>query len=288
MIGPVPAANNQPWLPEFETSPAEAAALIDAQLPALAPARVEPLAAGWDNSAFLVNGKWVFRFPRRRIGVALLENELRALPSMAGRLPLAVPEPRWIGRVADRPFAGYRRIVGWPAVDVDDDVRRRAAKPLGEFLKALHALRAEAPADELGRLDLARRIPQTYEMLDDPAPFRRVIEAAGPSPAPPVLVHGDLYALHLLVDGGTLTGVIDWGDVHVNNPAADLMVAHAWLPPSAHDAFRDAYGPIDEATWALARFRALHHTLHVLRYARETGMKALERECGRALGFLSA
>ena len=163
-------------------------------------------------------------------------------------------------------------------------------------MRALHALDAEAPGDELGRLDLRTRVPRALELLDraaglldDPAPLRRIVEEAAPAPAKAVLVHGDLYALHLLVDeAGALTGVIDWGDVHWSNPAADLMVAHAWLPPSAHAAFRGAYGLIDEATWTLARFRALHHTLNVLLYAHETGRVELEREARTAVGFLSS
>lgn len=278
--------SDRPWTPERDVSAAEAAALIEAQC--LAPARVEPMSAGWDNTAFLVNGEWVFRFPRRAIGAALMANELDVLPRIAGRLPLAVPEPVWRGRDGDWPFAGYRLLPGRPAVGLDDEARRRAARPLGEFLRALHALRVEAPGDTLGRLDPAKRVPATIEMLGDPAPYRYIIEAAAPDGAAPALVHGDLYALHLLVDGGALSGVIDWGDVHLNSPAADLMVAHAWLPPAARDAFRDAYGPITEATWALARFRALHHTLHFMRYAVATGLADLEREARTALEFISA
>ncbi|HXR43271.1 MAG TPA: hypothetical protein VN759_00605, partial [Pseudolysinimonas sp.] len=57
--------SGRPWAPEVEVTPELATALIESQCPALAPARLEAMGAGWDNTAYLVNGDWVFRFPRR-------------------------------------------------------------------------------------------------------------------------------------------------------------------------------------------------------------------------------
>ena len=83
-----------------------------------------------------------------------------------------------------------------------------------------------------------------------------------------------------------LTGVIDWGDVHRGDPACDLTAAHLILPPEAHPAFRDAYGPIHEETWHAAKVRAVFHSLAVLLYAAETDDAPLLRETRTALGFL--
>ena len=38
-------------------------------------------------------------------------------------------------------------------------------------------------------------------------------------PKTKVLVHGDLYCRHLMFDQEKLVGIIDWGDVGINNPA---------------------------------------------------------------------
>ena len=54
------------------------------------------MGAGWDNTAYLVNGEWVFRFPRRTIAVPLLEAEGRVLPKLAPRLPLSDSAPRMV------------------------------------------------------------------------------------------------------------------------------------------------------------------------------------------------
>ena len=73
---------------------------------------------GWDNTAFVVNDEWVFRFPRREIAVALIERESRLLPRIADELPLPVPRPDLVGAAEPRfpwPFSGYRALPGGDA-----------------------------------------------------------------------------------------------------------------------------------------------------------------------------
>jgi aminoglycoside phosphotransferase (APT) family kinase protein len=302
---------SQPWSPELVVSDDLARSLIEAQFPALAPARVERFGVGWDNAAFRVNGSYVFRFPQRQMAVACLESETRVMPAVAPRLPLPVPSPAFVGRPAGGypwPFAGHALVPGRTAcaANLDEARRTAAAEPLAHFLAALHsfpaaeAARAGAGPDTLGRLDLSRRRPWARERLaelarrglvEDVRPFAAVLDAAPPSyeSRGDTLVHGDLYVRHLLVDeAGRLSGVIDWGDVHLGDPAADLMVAHTFLPPSAHAAFRRAYGPVAEATWALARLRGLWHSLAVIGYAAEVGDADLLREVRIGLRHLAA
>ena len=49
---------------------ARAAELVFGQFPWLRGAAVEPFAEGWDNTVFVVNGEWAFRFPRRQVAIA--------------------------------------------------------------------------------------------------------------------------------------------------------------------------------------------------------------------------
>jgi len=304
----------RPWLAEHEVSAELARELLAERFPALQVDSLELLGVGWDNTAWLVGGELVVRFPRRPIAVPLIETEARLLPWLASRLPLPVPVPELVAaaRPADErypwPFAGYRRLAGSPAADLDLDgsARLRAAVPLARFLAALHAAPVEearalgAPGDELGRLDLAKRLPLVEErlalavrrgLLASAAPFEPVLAATPRERAPggPCVVHGDLYARHVLVDReGTPTGVIDWGDVHLGDPALDLSLAHSFLPPAAHEAFRAAYGPIDEPTWRMARFRALHYAAILLVYGADTEDAALVREARRMLAFVAS
>lgn len=302
---------SRPWTAERVVPVALARSLVEGQFPELAPAKIEPLAVGWDNTAYRVNDVYVFRFPRRQIAVDLIETEVRLLPAVAPRLPLAVPVPTLVGCPERRfpwPFAGYRMLPGRTAcrAALDEDQRLRAAEPLARFLTALHAFpiqeatRLGAPPDTLGRLDLAQHAPTIRARLeeiaraglvDDLRPLRRMLEEVAEAPAPraTALVHGDLYARHLLVDDQDRpTGVIDWGDLHVGDPAVDLALVHSFLPPSAHGVFCHSYGPVDERTWRLARLRALHHSAAVVVYAHDIGDADLLREGLTALAHLAA
>lgn len=51
--------------------------------------------------------------------------------------------------------------------------------------------------------------------------------AAFPSKGPPLWLHDDLHPANVVVSDGTLSGVIDFGDMCVGDPADDL--AAAWV-----------------------------------------------------------
>jgi aminoglycoside phosphotransferase (APT) family kinase protein len=298
---------SQPWLAESSLSHELAASLIQKQFPQLEPNHVEILGTGWDNLAFLVNEKFVFRFPRRQLGAECLEHETRVLPSLVSRLPLPIPYPEYIGAATERfpwMFAGYRHLQGRTAcgLAMNDAQRISTAPALAMFLAALHALpvewglRIRAPRDTMGRLDPGRRIPQAKQRIEnvfrmgwitDARPYHDLIEktATARPPQAMALVHGDFYVRHLLVDHQARpTGVIDWGDVHVGDIALDLSIALTFLPPAGHDEFRRAYGPIDEATWSLARFRALSYGLILTEYGHSVSDADLIREGRFILG----
>jgi aminoglycoside phosphotransferase (APT) family kinase protein len=268
----------QPWDAERPIDLQAARALIDAAFPSLAGLPLRPFGEGWDNSAFLA-GDWVFRFPRRKIAVPLLERECDHLPHLQ-QLPLKVPNPELVGRSPDGwPFAGYRCLPGHPAVGVGEEIRRRAAAPLGAFVRALHATPPPAGmvGDTLGRLDVAAKAPRLQQAglshLIPPPPGER----------PRVLCHGDLYSRHLLIDEGGLCGVIDWGDLHLGDPAVDLMVMWSFLPADARADFLSAYGAVDDEMLRLARFRAVFHSLALRDYAVDHGDPLLVAEAERAL-----
>jgi aminoglycoside phosphotransferase (APT) family kinase protein len=290
------------WTADIDVDALLAARLVAAQFPELANATVEPFGAGWDNAAFLIDGRLVFRLPRRRRVAGLIEREISILPQIAARLPLAISAPTLIGKkTPDYPwvFAGYELIAGSTAcsVIVSDESRAGLAKPLARFLRALHDVGTSdlvergLPPDEIGRLDHQKRLPMTRERLAalaasghlaDGGIFADWLEAHPPQPLGDErrrLVHGDLYARHILLDGAALpTGVIDWGDVHLGDPALDVAIAHLMLPSSAYDAFRTAYGGIDDRTWNAARYRAIYHAILELDYGvreNDAGMLAM-------------
>src|SRR5947209_8371778 len=121
------------WTAERVVSSELATELIASQFPQLAPITLHPFGAGWDNTAYLVNGEFVFRFPRRQLGADCLANEIRILPHLEGRVPLPLPFPEFIAFPTPDfpwPFAGYRKLAGRTAcaVALDEQQRIVAAK----------------------------------------------------------------------------------------------------------------------------------------------------------------
>jgi len=298
----------QPWEAERTVDPELARKLIREQAPEVAATRIELLGEGWDNIVYRVDGSWVFRFPRRQMGADLLANECAVVPRIAARLPLPVPVPMILGQPTAAfawPFAGYGFLPGRTACGpgVTDTQRRAMAVPLGRFLAVLHATPehtwsgVEVPGDELGRMDVDKRLPVIRQLFSDlverdvlasPDPWLRHLRDLPRGPRPRRLVHGDLYVRHLLVDERVrLCGVIDWGDVHLGDPACDLMIALTFLPADARAAFEGAYGAIDEPTWRLARFRALQHTATITMYGLDIADEDLFREGRRGLERLA-
>jgi aminoglycoside phosphotransferase (APT) family kinase protein len=301
----------EPWTAERVVDASLARDLIELQFPELAPVSVKLLGLGFDNTAYLVGGQWVFRLPRRELAVALIEQEVRLLPALAPAPPLPVPVPECLGHPEERfpwPFVGYRLLSGRTACGLclDEAQRGAMARPLGRFLIALHAFpvrQAEAlgaRGDVLAKMDVRVRTPVTQAGLaelrglglvqaDELRRLERVLaEAPVDAVRPPAtVVHGDLYVRHLLVDDeGHLTGVIDWGNVHIGDRAVDLSVAYGFLPPAAREVLGREYDE-DEVTWRLARFRALCHATSVVRYAHRVGDADLLREGRLALGWVA-
>ena len=265
------------------------------QFPDLAVESLERLAAGWDNVVWVVNGEWAFRFPQREKGAPGFRRELATLPLLAPLVPLPVPEPVFVGRPAGDypwPFFGSRLLPGQELCDarLDDTARTAIALQLAPFLRRLHGLELglTLPVDPNARGD-ARRVERTRANLADiaqlglwraPTSVGRLLGDAERLPAPSVvkLVHGDLHFRHVLVQRERVTGVIDWGDVCLADPALDLQLLWSFVPPAGRGPFLDAYGSVDDAQLVRARVLALSLSSALAAYGRTEGLAAVERE----------
>ncbi|MBL0385239.1 phosphotransferase [Tumebacillus sp. ITR2] len=282
----------QPWSPEHVVTEALARQLIETQFPELAPACVQVLGEGFDNTVYQVNKEYVFRFPRREIAVQLLQAEGRLLPDLVGRFSLQIPEPLFYGKCSEEfpwPFLGYRLVHGLAPERVPHLRRIEAAQPLAEFLLAVHSFPLEKAlacgiptTDIMQRFDLTQRTPQLHDHLKKAADLDllepttlQTLQAYADTLSqttwqPPVydtLVHADPHIRNLVVNlEGTLTGIIDWGDAHIGHRALDLSIVYSYLPPEGRDLFYKIYGEVDAQTREMARFRAVFSTLVLMLY----------------------
>jgi aminoglycoside phosphotransferase (APT) family kinase protein len=288
------------WVPERTITPALAADVIAAQFPELADLPVRPFDAGWDNVVLAVGDEWIFRFVHRAIALDGAVRE-RAVLLALDELPLPIPRPRFLGRPTPQvgwPFWGARLLPGQElaVTGLPDDEREPCARALGTFLRALHAPEVATrvvhriaedgvtlPVDPLRRGDPAHIAGRARGRLEqavadgvwtwDPRVGRLLDEAAtAPTPSgQPVLVHGDLHVRHVLVtrspDGAAASGVIDWGDVALADPAVDLAIAYTAFDGAARAALLSAYGGIDPDRELAARTLAVHLSVILAGYA---------------------
>lgn len=213
--------------------------LLREQFPDLAGAPLVLLGAGWDNVMFRLGEELLVRLPRRKKAVALIEHEQTWLPVLAGRLPLPAPAPVRNGRPS-RAYPWPWSILPWlPGRTADlEPPALEQARPWAEFLRALHQPAPRfAPPNPVRGVPLRMRSEMTEERL---LRLRKTTESITPTiqnlwrqalAAPPAdeacWLHGDLHARNVLVEGGSITGVIDWGDITSGDVATDL--ASAWM-----------------------------------------------------------
>lgn len=301
---------SHPWAAEQTIEPAAALRLIQEQFPEIQAKKIRLLGVGWDNTAFVINEELVFRFPRREIALPLLETEWLLLPALASRLPLPIPVPQWRGCPCASfpwPFIGYRMLAGFTAcyANLLEEERAALAQPIACFLSALHATpqaqiaQCKVTGDNQSRIDgalLTSKIKKNFDELDllgllpNRKSLEKLVEESQDfrTPKQSCIVHGDFYVRHLLIDEKhRLVGVIDWGDVHLGDPAIDLAIAHSFLPKSAHSSFIKSYGEVDLKTWHLARLRAIFSSTYLILFGHHSNDPDIFREGIRALGAMS-
>jgi aminoglycoside phosphotransferase (APT) family kinase protein len=230
--------------------------LVAELFPELEAGTVVAIEDGWDSLVLEVDGEWIVRVPRRPQVQEWLETEIRLLPELAPTLPAPIPRFEHVAGNGVRAVA-YRKLRGSP-LDVS---RPGLAGQIGRFLAALHAFPIER-ARELGAPSHDRDWRDRYrafvgEVLDrggsllgdDRPAAKAMVEAYLGDDAnfafSPRLIHADLGPAHMLSVGDELTGVIDWGDARIGDPALDF----AWLLHGSSSGFAQAglaaYGPAD-------------------------------------------
>ncbi|WP_078606489.1 aminoglycoside phosphotransferase family protein [Streptomyces violaceorubidus] len=260
--------------------------LVDGQFPRWAGLPVERHPSGGTvNAMYRLGEDMVVRLPLVEGGVADVATEREWLPRLSPLLPVAVPEVLGEGVPADGypwPWSVHRWLPGEvpEAGALTDPVA--LAEDLGAFVAAMRGVTLPgAPqayrggplttldAPTRAALDELRGLPEEGVDCDT---LTAVWQDALRAPAwqgPPRWLHADLMPGNLLVGGGRLSAVIDFGCMGVGDPACDLFPAWNLLPSGAREVFREALG-VDDATWRRGRGRALSQALIALPYYRGT------------------
>lgn len=243
-------------------------ALISDQFPQWGGRPVAQVAeSGWDNRTFRLGSDMVVRMPSAERYASAILKEQTWLPRLRTHLPLEIPEIVGVGV----PGLGYPwawSIHFWIEGETSrpDRIQNEAeyATALAEFLMALHSVDAnKGPAagehnfhrggdlatydwqmrDAIPRLATASARAQTAALWEKALASRWLSH--------PVWVHGDFAASNLLVRGGQLCAVIDFGQLGTGDPACDLVIAWTLFTDNAREVFRQRLA-LDSETWTRA------------------------------------
>jgi aminoglycoside phosphotransferase (APT) family kinase protein len=280
---------------EVDINVSLAGRIVAAQFPQWADLPVEPVEFdGWDNTTFRLGEDMSVRLPSAAAYAPQVEKEHRWLPRLAPFLPLPIPVPLAKGKPGEEypfPWSVYHWLDGEPATVGRSDDLAGFATTLADFLTALQRI---DPTDgpPPGRHNFFRGGSLTVydaesrqaiaalegEIDADAATATWEAALAATWHDPPVWFHGDVAAGNLLVEGGRLSAVIDFGTSGVGDPACDLAIAWTLFDGESREAFRAALGP-DDATWARGRGWALWKALIML--AEHIGSNPSEAEIAR-------
>ncbi len=238
---PVPVDPVTPW-----------AELARAAAPALGIRPVRLIENGWDSRVLLGEDsrtdRWIFRFPRRAEVAREMAREGTLLTLLAGRLGVAVPDWQVDTVIDGQLVVGYRALPGHPAAyepEGTGDFRyvielpppRRYSRTLAAALARLHAVDPTEVADALGTPQrsaadiraahaiLLGRCAATFPQAAALAPrWEAQLADDGLWDFEPTLRHGDVHPEHTMIhDDGSLTGIIDWTDAGLGDPASDFV-----------------------------------------------------------------
>jgi len=267
----------------------KARAIIIAAFPEFRGARVKLLGEGWDFRVFEVDARGLFRFPKREAAVAKLNMERKLLSGLGEWVSLPVPNYEYFCESHEssiRPFGGYRKLPGIGGDTSKLVDRHRVARQLGVFLTGLHnypvdkareAGVPEAPdlvahwreksreqLRKLNDLNVNMDLLLRYLENDTPVSFQ----------GSPGLAHNDLWAEHILVDtcSGEVSGIIDWGDAVIGDPAIDFACLYTWYGESWLEKVLAHYtGTLDAEVISRSRYLATCLAIHNITLGRDQG-----------------
>ena len=270
--------------------------IIEKCFPRIRVERARQILGGCDSFVFEINDELIFRFPKTPLNEPQFRTEWLLLPSLANALSLPIPRIKffWEGSsLYEKPFSGYDKLHGQPLNEIDlKSCGAGFARDLGRFLTELHRFPLER-ASELGVLfagktswrnenqALYERVKrQVYPLLEDGIRrmVSRLFDAFFGDEAnfrwQAVLTHADLGAEHILCDPerAVISGIIDWGEVAVGDPALDFAGLYYDIGPEFTRAVLSNYDCDVDASF---RNRMIFYSrlipLHEMLYGIESG-----------------
>lgn len=204
--------------------------------------------SGLDNHVFILNHEFIFRICRNIDSIGFMNIELANLPWLKKKCPLSVPNVQFSGVFNDLPWMIYKIISGNTIENskIPDYERFQCVEQLAIFLKKLHSFPLLQFIEKTPNRNLREAFDMNYRLqkatkiiLDiNLEPYSKLIKSLDimdylfrakdlRTDNTKCITHGDLKSAHLIFNGKDLSGVIDWGDMQLSHPAADLGIVYS-------------------------------------------------------------
>ncbi len=257
---------------------------------------------------YLVNNTHVFRFAKHAAASAAMRVERCLLPVLQHVLTVKIPQIEFAGRRADTgtEMIGYQFLPGIPLEahlleSLSVAAQHKLVEQMVAFALELHAVPLHLvqqcnvphlePLSHLTRLMeegrtrvapyLSAGVWGYYESLMDEYTRNPDLHTYHPA-----LLHGDLSPDHFLgnPEQAALTGVIDFGDVYIGDPAWDLIYIYEDYGEETFKSFITRYDP--ENTHLLERKIRLYRSLNNVDYCLGVLAEGDEGEIQEAISIL--
>lgn len=252
------------------------------------------IVTGWEYLVLEINGRYIFRIPYSPDRWPRLKSEVSLVNSLSSHVSVPLPQYEFMAQKHAKdfqPFAGYQKLEGVPcnAANFRMSWTESLGPSLGKFLSELHSidtsdrafrkLERQSPRSRI--LAFRRRHKKIRELafpLIDRADQEKsekvwiaLLRELRQTDFEPSLVHDDLMGSNILVNQltGKLTGILDWSDAKVGDPAADfagLMSVNRKLGELALEHYKGnrsglrersglylSYIPLSEITWGVSQ-----------------------------------
>lgn len=219
---------------------------IQIEFPHLAKHGFTPLPSDWDYENILVDGEWVFRFPKNKIAAAALVRENNFLPEIIPTLPVSLPFPSWFPpetNTWDKQFQGsplqlgevcnlkdFKSIIG-------SESRSSFIEQLARFLSALHSFsvpqaRMYNIPEKHGKVfwrkfydSIKTKISaflDTQGNLKFKNIFTEYLKNVDSREDTLALIHGDLDIDKIMISDCNLTSITNFRYMSLSDPALDF------------------------------------------------------------------
>ncbi|MDF3047208.1 MAG: Acetyltransferase [Candidatus Midichloriaceae bacterium] len=248
---------------------------------------------GHDNRTYRLGPNMLIRMPTAENYAEKVVIEQGLLPNLAPHLSINIPAPIKMGRPsADYPyhFSIYKWLPGKSTnlLTLTDEEKEQLTFDLAKFLKELQAIKVVKGlepgqhnwwrGDHVSVYDKDGReqITELIEIIDARKALALWDHACATKwDKTPVWIHGDFAIGNMLIDGGKLSAIIDFGGSAVGDPACDLVIAWTYLSGKAREIFISEMD-MDSDTWLRACAWALWKaTFELCQIADKTSSEAL-------------